>query len=190
MRDREAIREAIVNGIIHREYTRLGAEVCIDIYDNRIEITSPGSMYSGKKIDKTINSVIASERRNPVLADIFARMKFMERRGSGLKKITDKTNALFNDNNNHAEFYSDNNYFKVIIYNAIFENVNSTVKLSKTEKNILQLIARDCTVTIEKMAMELTITESTIKKALKHLRDHKIVIREGADKNGIWKILI
>ena len=68
---------------------------------------------------------------------------------------------------------------------AIFENVNSTVKLSKTEKNILQLIARDCTVTIEKMAMELTITESTIKKALKHLRDHKIVIREGADKNGI-----
>ena len=143
MRDREAIREAIVNGIIHREYTRLGAEVCIDIYDNRIEITSPGSMYSGKKIDKTINSVIASERRNPVLADIFARMKFMERRGSGLKKITDKTNALFNDNNNHAEFYSYNNYFKVIIYNAIFENVNSTVnstvKLSKTEKIFFSL---------------------------------------------------
>lgn len=45
-------------------------------------------------------------------------MKFMERRGSGLKKITDKTNALFKDEQTHVEFYSDNSYFKVIIYNA------------------------------------------------------------------------
>ena len=116
--DEEALRESIVNGIIHREYTRLGAEVSVDIYDNRIEVTSPGSMFSGKKIHKTIDKVVASERRNPVIADVFARMKFMERRGSGLKKITDKTNALFKDEQTHVEFYSDNSYFKVIIYNA------------------------------------------------------------------------
>ena len=60
--DEEALREAVVNGIIHREYTRLGAEVSVDIYDNRIEITSPGSMFSGKRIDKTIDRVVVSER--------------------------------------------------------------------------------------------------------------------------------
>ena len=49
--DEKALREALVNRIIHREYTRLGAEVCLDIYDNRIEVTFPGSMFSGKHID-------------------------------------------------------------------------------------------------------------------------------------------
>lgn len=116
--DEEAVREAIVNGIIHREYTRLGAEVCVDIYDDRIEVTSPGSMFSGEHIEKTVDRVVASERRNPVIADIFARMKFMERRGSGLKKMTGRTNALFHDGQNHVTFYSDNNYFRVTIGNA------------------------------------------------------------------------
>jgi len=118
--DLDAIREAIVNALIHREYTRLGAEINVDIYSDRLEIISPGNMLSGKKINKNYNSIIASERRNPVLADVFARMKFMERRGSGLKKITKKTNDLFDDEKNHVEFYSDNSFFKVIIYNSNF----------------------------------------------------------------------
>ena len=69
--DEEAVREAIVNAIIHREYTRLGAEVTVNIYDDRIEIVSPGSMFSGKKIAKEVTEVVASERRNPILADLF-----------------------------------------------------------------------------------------------------------------------
>lgn len=101
-----------------------GAAVCLDIYDDRIEITSPGSMFSGKYIEKTVDQVVASERRNPVIADVFARMKFMERRGSGLKKITDKTNALFDDGRSHVEYYSDTSYFKVTIYNANYEKKN------------------------------------------------------------------
>lgn len=200
--DEEALREAVVNGIIHREYTRLGAEVSVDIYDNRIEITSPGSMFSGKRIDKTIDRVVVSERRNPVLADVFARMRFMERRGSGLKKITDKTNALFGDGKSHVEFYSDNNFFKVIIYNANYgiedsadeksstvnSTVNSTVKLSKTERSIIEFIEEDADVTIEAIALRLGKTESTIKKAIKKLKAKEIVVRVGADKTGFWQI--
>ena len=123
----EAVREAIVNGIIHREYTRLGAEVCVDIYDDRLEVTSPGGMISGKTIEKEVDFVVASERRNPVLADIFARMKFMERRGSGLKKITDNTNALFPDKSTHVEFYSDRDFFKVTIHNALYNKKQTNV---------------------------------------------------------------
>lgn len=166
--DEEAVREAIVNGIIHREYTRLGAEVSLDIYDDCIEITSPGSMFSGKHIERTVDQIVTSERRNPVIADVFARMKFMERRGSGLKKITDKTNGLFDDGRNHVEYYSDNSYFKVTIYNANYGqrevegdvpvNVPVNVFLNDTEKKILEAILQNPQITYDELA---SLTQKT-----------------------------
>ena len=65
----------------------LGSEVHIDMYDDRIEIYSPGGLMDGGSI-KDIDMInMASRRRNPVLADIFSRLKYMERSGSGFKKI-------------------------------------------------------------------------------------------------------
>ncbi|MBQ4443230.1 MAG: putative DNA binding domain-containing protein, partial [Clostridia bacterium] len=200
--DEEAVREAIVNGIIHREYTRLGAEVCVDIYDDRLEVTSPGCMMSGKIIDKEVDDVVASERRNPVLADIFARMKFMERRGSGLKKITDNTNALFNDGKNHVEFFSDRNYFKVTIHNALYgkkqkgasvnanvnAGVNAGVKLSATQKAIIQLMRENTQITIKEMASALGKNETTVSRNISQLKEAGVVKRVGSDKTGHWEL--
>lgn len=59
------------------------------MYDDRLEIVSPGGMYDGKiiqEIDIDIDTV-ASVRRNPILADILSRIDYMERRGSGLKRM-------------------------------------------------------------------------------------------------------
>jgi ATP-dependent DNA helicase RecG len=49
-----AVFEAFVNALIHRDYMILGSEVHIDMYDDRLEITSPGGMFGGKKIGKLI----------------------------------------------------------------------------------------------------------------------------------------
>ena len=119
--DLDAIREAIVNALIHRDYSRVGCEVTIDLYQDRLEITSPGGMISGEKLELNTHSSIPSERRNPFLADIFSRMGFMERRGSGLNKIIDKTNVLFKDEKVHVEYFSTNNFFRVIIKNANYK---------------------------------------------------------------------
>jgi len=82
-----AVEEAIVNGLIHRDYLELGSEVHIDIYDDRMEITSPGGMPSGDFVQELDWTDVASVRRNPVIADLFQRLDLMERRGSGFKKI-------------------------------------------------------------------------------------------------------
>jgi predicted HTH transcriptional regulator len=82
-----AVEEAIVNGLIHRDYLELGSEVHIDIYDNRMEITSPGGMPSGDYVQELDWTDVTSVRRNPVIADLFQRLDLMERRGSGFKKI-------------------------------------------------------------------------------------------------------
>lgn len=89
-----AVTEALVNALIHRDYLIMGSEIHIDMYDDRLEIHSPGGMYQGKPIQDCALDEIESIRRNPVIADLFHRMKYMERRGSGLKKILDETAKL------------------------------------------------------------------------------------------------
>lgn len=69
----------------------------MNIYDDRIEITSPGVMVSGNPIPRVVNYPFESMRRNPYIADVFWRLGYMNRRGSGLAKITNSTSKLFND---------------------------------------------------------------------------------------------
>lgn len=82
--------------LIHRDYTVMGGEVHIDIYDDRIELVSPGAMLDGTQIqDRDIYNV-PSLRRNPVIADMFTQLDYMEKRGSGLRKMRELTEKLPN----------------------------------------------------------------------------------------------
>ncbi len=82
-----SVFESLVNGLIHRDYLVNGSEVYIDIFDDRLVIYSPGWMPDGTKIQERDIDTVPSTRRNPVLADIFGRLGYMERQGSGLNKI-------------------------------------------------------------------------------------------------------
>ena len=64
------------------------------IFQDDSEITSPGGMFGGGSIQEYDIYSIRSMRRNPVIADLFHRMKYMERRGSGLRKIVSETEKL------------------------------------------------------------------------------------------------
>ena len=91
-----AIFEGLVNHLIHRDYTFIGAEVHIDIYDDRIEFVSPGVMLDGTPIQDRNVYDVPSMRRNPVIADVFTQLDYMERRGSGLRKMKELTECLPN----------------------------------------------------------------------------------------------
>lgn len=113
-----SVFEALVNALIHRDYLILGSEVHIDIYDDRLTITSPGGMADGTRIQERDISNISSTRRNPVLADIFGRLGYMERQGSGFKKITESYRAAHNYRDDlEPKFYSNASSFQVTLYN-------------------------------------------------------------------------
>ena len=82
-----AALECIVNGLIHRDYLELGSEVHIDIFDDRMEIYSPGGMFDGSFVQNLDTDHVPSRRRNPIIADVFSRMNYMERRGSGFTDL-------------------------------------------------------------------------------------------------------
>ena len=88
-----AVEEVLVNALIHRSYLVLGSEVHVDMYDDRMEIYSPGTKIGDPLPEDVVATRVKSERRNPIIADVFNRMNLMERRGSGLREICMATAA-------------------------------------------------------------------------------------------------
>lgn len=125
-----AVLECLVNALIHRDYMITGSEVHIDIFDDRLEIYSPGGMMDGSLVQELNTDHVPSKRRNPVIADVFSRMNYMERRGSGFKKIkADYHRAVNFREALEPQFYSDRNNFIVTLF-----NLNYGVEIGKTGK--------------------------------------------------------
>lgn len=81
----EAIREAIINAVVHCDYSILGMEIKIGIFDDRIEITNPGILPFGLTIDAVMSGV--SRLRNRVIGRVFRELKLIEQWGSGINRI-------------------------------------------------------------------------------------------------------
>ena len=155
--------EALTNALIHRSYLELGSEVHVDIFDDRLEITSPGGMVSGKNIqDLDLSKSIISKRRNPVLADVFARLGYMERQGSGIKKIIENYETEPNYSVElKPEFFSDSSQFTVILKNLNYGK--SIENLAIASKN--QAIgAEDPAIEPKNQAIEAAINKMSTNK--------------------------
>lgn len=126
-----ARREAIVNALIHRDYQMLGSEIHIDMYDDRIEIVSPGGMIDGTQIQNLEIGKVPSMRRNTIISDIFSRLHFMDRRGSGLSRIVES----YNDYIEKPRFLSDESSFTVIFPNKGYSTI---LQLKKTGESMLK----------------------------------------------------
>ena len=109
----KAVREVLVNALIHRDYQSMGSEVHVDMYDDRMEISSPGGMISGSRIQDLDLKRVPSMRRNEIISDIFGRLHYMERRGSGIRRILNS----YIDYTEQPEFYSDEYFFIVTLPN-------------------------------------------------------------------------
>lgn len=79
-----ALRELLVNAVIHRNYLEHGC-IQVSVFDDRVEISSPGGLYGGLTEEEMQNG--SSRLRNPVLADVFHRMGIVEKWGTGIHRV-------------------------------------------------------------------------------------------------------
>lgn len=147
-----AVFEALANALMHCDYDVIGSEVHVDMFDDRLEIYSPGGMPDGTLIQEREIDNVPSTRRNPIIAEIFHRLDYIERRGSGLKKIRRETSDLYGYTEEYApKFLSAATAFRVIfknmnynneaverptIHDAVHETIHDESAEAKTEKLI------------------------------------------------------
>ena len=190
-----AVLEGVVNALIHRNYMEIGSEVHIDMFDDRIEIYSPGGMVSGISLEGKDLLKIPSKRRNPILADIFSRLKYMERRGSGFKKIlADYEGQVEFDETKMPVFEADNDDFTLTLYNLNYgTNYATQVKQNgtqgdtqdDTQEKIIKMIEENPRVSTSDMAKRLGIGIATVKRKIKKMPNISYV---GSGYSGHWEI--
>ncbi|MHB8599721.1 MAG: ATP-binding protein [Ktedonobacteraceae bacterium] len=119
----EALREAVVNAVIHRDYSRGGESIRIFYYTDRIEIHSPGLLLPGITVEQMERGEVTSKLRNPVLANLLKDVPgYMERLGSGIRFMLSETKGL----GQPAPQFREKGEFVVTFYKAPDEDMNET----------------------------------------------------------------
>ena len=106
----EAVREAVVNAMVHRDWTRF-TDMEITLYSDRMEITSPGALQNSMTIEK----MIAGQRspRNPLIVDVMRDYGYVDARGMGIRT---KIIPLMRQSSGQVpEFIATDDYLKVVL---------------------------------------------------------------------------
>lgn len=192
-----AVLETMVNHFIHRDYTVMGSEVHLDIYNDRLTVTSPGGMYNGMLIQDLDIKDVSSERRNPILANVMAQLDYMEKRGSGLTRICNETKALEGYRDElKPKFKSTPTQFQTIIFASSdtpnvgeYDGDMTETKLTERQQKILNLIKESPTITGKQMSEILSVSQRTIERDLSVLQKLDVLKREGKDNDGVWIVI-
>ena len=193
----EAIREAIINSLIHRDFKNPKSNE-VAIYKDRVEIFNPGEFPEGFKPEDFIEGQ-GSIPRNPLIANTLYLSKDIEKWGSGFRRITEACQK----SNTKVKFEIRKNGFMVIFYrktdkellDLTGENKNNSATGTEngtqidTEKLILNILEKTPDITQKELSENTNISLRTVKRIIQQLKEKKIIERVGSDRKGYWKIL-
>lgn len=188
----QAIRELIVNAVIHRNYM-MSSSVQVAVYDDRVEISSPGSLYGSLTLQEALRG--RSSIRNKILASVCEKLNVIEGWGTGLKRIIDFCKEK---NVEPPVFEEIGDLLRVSFYRPSYKNdhlsdsinendsLNDSLKLSDSENKVLSEIRKDAKITILDLVSKTNLSEPTVNRTLKSLKEKKVLKREGSKKDGFW----
>lgn len=193
--DSKALKEAVINAIVHNDYS-YGNSPIVELYSDKLEITSAGGLPQELSQEEFLEGVTAP--RNKELIRVFKDVDLIENIGSGILRILDaydKSCFKFMEHFLRVSFKYKENPFnydsknKVSVNDTINGTINYTIKLTKNEQLVLNLIMNNTKMTREEIVSKTKLSDRTISRAIRHLQDENIISREGSRKTGYWKIL-
>ncbi|MBD3271181.1 MAG: winged helix-turn-helix transcriptional regulator [Elusimicrobia bacterium] len=190
----DALREAVVNAVIHRDYSMRGTNISVNVFDDRVEIVNPGGLPSGLTKE---NFGKESVRRNPIIADLFHRMRKVERVGSGIGRMREfmkqaglKEPVFESYTFFRAVFYRNPEYALKQISEISRKSIQKTSrKYPENIQKIIDVISENPNISMRELMQKLDLTEGSIRHHLFSLKKKGILKRIGPDKGGYWKVI-
>ncbi len=154
------IREAVINALLHADYSIKGASIQIAIFDNRIEITNPGCLPFGLSLETALSGV--SQLRNRVIGRVFRELHLIEQWGSGLGRMI---NICQQQGISPPKFEELGNFFRITLYPSI----NQFVSIEQWQKPIVAYLKKHKKI-LPKQAQQLwNVTSRTTSSRLKKM---------------------
>ena len=194
-----AIREMIANAVLHRSYLDKSCiQVCI--FDDRIEVLSPGMLYGG--IDIITAKHGKSTCRNEAIAEAFHYMKIVEAWGTGIPRIINRCKEY---GLQEPVFEELGDGFLVTMFRKTTNQLNQTnqsdklnlmgeeqrqdTNVSDLENRIIELLKMWPDATTKEITKKLEITDNQVKYYVKKLKDDGKIKRVGTNRKGSWKVM-
>lgn len=185
MYDYKAVREVIINAIVHNDWSNEYPPK-FEFFSDRLEVSSFGGIQNEFTEEEFLQGYSAP--KNPELMRVFKDLELVEHLGTGIRRILkryDKSIYRFFPHFIIVSIKYNENNFK---YNNQSVNVIPYLNLTKVQEGIISLIEDRPSITQEEMAKLLGVTSRTIRNHIKYLVDKEYIIRIGADKNGKWAV--
>ncbi len=175
----EALREAIVNAIVHRDYGRIGETVRVFMYADRVEVRSPGGLMPGITVDDLLNLRVTSIPRNPVLAGFLRDVPgYMERIGSGIRFMMSEMRALGLPDPEFIEHHD---------FTVTFRNGNpetQSADLSERQQLGLRIVRERGSISTGEYCAATSVAESTGLRDLQELVSKSLLVVRGKKRGS------
>lgn len=188
----DSVRELIANSVAHRSYLEPG-NIQIALFDDRLEVTSPGMLLNGVSISKMLEGY--SKIRNRAIANAFSYMKIIEKWGSGIPRIMRECKEYGLPEPELLDFDGD---FRVNMFRKVTDSVNGINETknetdetneTKNETIAMKLIRENPTITQKEMKDKMGISLVTIKRLMADLQISGKIQRQGSNRSGSWLIV-
>lgn len=181
-----ALREAIVNAVTHRDYFEKGANVMIEVFNDRIVITNPGGLPKGFP-EEDFGRISLS--RNPTIASLLLRAKYIERMGTGINRIK----KLFEENNLPQPVFKYDTFFTVILKRKdLLYAFRNKFKIDEAQsKRMIDLLSNFYvrqSINVSDIAKKHSVSDRTIRTDLEKLSEFGLVKIKGTSKDRTYEI--
>lgn len=165
-----AVREAILNAVMHADYEIRGAAITIAIFNDRMEITNPGGLLYGLSLESALSG--SSRVRNRVIGRVFRELNWVEQWGTGIKRIIA---ACAERGLQPPKFEELGNQFRVTLYSTQI----TTITLEPWQKEVLSYLKKKKKISTKEAAEYWGVTSRTALSRLRELVDHGIIAKVG-----------
>ncbi len=175
----KAIREAIINAIVHADYMISGSSIQVAIFDNRIEVTNPGGLPFGQTIESAVSGV--SRLRNKVIGGVFHRLGFINRWGSGIGRILDECESVLLP---IPTFQELGNHFRVTLFNT----TNKSNVKQYYEIKVLRFIREQGKIVRQDVMNVCKLNKDQAYRLLDKMSTNGRIIKQGVGKGAYYEL--